>query len=312
MKAVNALILQHMQSGIPVIPELAGHLIAAGGKRVRPLLAVAAADMLGYRGDKHHKLAASVEFIHTATLLHDDVVDDSDRRRGKASAHTVFGNEAAVLVGDFLFSRAFQLMVEIGSLDILRVLADASATISEGEVLQLTTKNNIAAGEENYMKVIRAKTAELFAAASAAGGMAAGGTAEQCAALRCYGENLGIAFQMIDDLLDYREADAALGKNTGDDFREGKMTLPLLLALAEADAEEKAFWQRTCGDLKQQDGDFETACAIMARHGIFEKGLDKAAAYGRAAQQAIAPFAEETRIYPLLHALIDFVLARRH
>ncbi len=312
MKSVNTLILEHMQSGIPMIPELASHLIAAGGKRVRPLLSIAAANMFDYGGEDHYMLAASVEFIHTATLLHDDVIDDSDQRRGKASAHTIFGNEATVLVGDFLFSRAFQLMVQIGSLDVLRILSDASAVISEGEVLQLTTNNNINISEDDYLKVILSKTAELFSAACEAGAMVSSASEKDSKALRSYGENLGIAFQMIDDLLDYRTADAALGKNTGDDFREGKMTLPVILAVAHADDEEKAFWQRTCGDLDQQDGDFEHACALVEKHNVVAEGLEKARAYGDKAQDALASVNSSSPLAPLLHNLIDFVIERHY
>ncbi len=313
MKQVNQLILKHMKSDIPMIPQLAGHLIAAGGKRVRPLLAVAAAQMFAYDGDDHCKLAACVEFIHTATLLHDDVIDESEQRRGKASAHVIFGNEAAVLVGDFLFSRAFQLMVEIGSLPILRILSNASATISEGEVLQLTTTGNIRITREDYMNVIRAKTAELFAASCEAGALAAGGTEAECDALRRYGENLGIAFQMVDDILDYRPADAALGKNTGDDFREGKMTLPVVLLLQSATEEEKTFFESAfIRTEKQQDGDFEKACTLMEKYGIFEKALREAETYGQLAKDALTGFDKNPEITSLLSGLIDFVINRRH
>jgi len=306
-----------MQSDIPMIPQLAGHLIAAGGKRVRPLLAVAAARLLDYDGSETRKelckLAACVEFIHTATLLHDDVIDESDQRRGKASAHVIFGNEAAVLVGDFLFSRAFQLMVEIGSLPVLKILSDAAATISEGEVLQLTTTGNIRVSRDDYMNVIRAKTAALFAASCEAGALAAGGSATECDALRRYGENLGIAFQMVDDILDYRPADAALGKNTGDDFREGKMTLPALLVLEQATAEEKDFFEKafTRTD-KQQDSDFEKARRIMEKYGIFDKALAEAAAYGDEAKSALQGFNKTPEIAAPLSGLIDFVINRRH
>lgn len=313
MRTVNKLILKHMQSDIPMIPQLAGHLIAAGGKRVRPLLAVAAAQLFGYEGEDHCKLAACVEFIHTATLLHDDVIDESDQRRGKASAHVIFGNEAAVLVGDFLFSRAFQLMVELGSLRVLKILSDASATISEGEVLQLTTTGNTRISRDDYLNVIRAKTAALFAASCEAGALSAGGSEKDCAALRRYGENLGIAFQMVDDILDYRPADAALGKNTGDDFREGKMTLPVVLLLEQATAEEKAFFEKafTRTD-QQQDDDFETARALMEKYGIFEKALAEAESYGRLAKDALAGFDKNPEITSLLSGLIDFVINRRH
>ncbi|TNE32714.1 MAG: polyprenyl synthetase family protein [Alphaproteobacteria bacterium] len=313
MKRVNQLILKHMKSDIPMIPQLAGHLIAAGGKRVRPLLAVAAAQMFDYDGEDHCKLASCVEFIHTATLLHDDVIDESEQRRGKASAHVIFGNEAAVLVGDFLFSRAFQLMVEIGSLPILKILSNASATISEGEVLQLTTTGNTRITREDYLNVIRAKTAELFAASCEAGALAAGGTEEECAALRSYGENLGIAFQMVDDILDYRTPDAALGKNTGDDFREGKMTLPVVLLLKSASEEEKEFFEKAFLRTEtQKTGDFEKACTLMEKYGIFEKALHEAESYGQQAKDALTGFDKNPEITSLLSGLIDFVINRRH
>ncbi len=313
MKDVNALIIKHMHSGVPMIPKLATYLIASGGKRVRPLLTIASAKLLGYKGDAHYKLAASVEFIHTATLLHDDVVDDSDQRRGKSSAHTIFGNEAAVLVGDFLFSRAFQLMVQIGSLDTLEVLSNASAIIAEGEVLQLSNNNNINITEEQYLDVIRAKTAELFAAACEAGGLVANCSPEQRNALREYGENLGIAFQMIDDLLDYHTPDDALGKNTGDDFQEGKMTLPVILALTEADADEMTFWTRTFSRGQQRnDDDFKTACGIINNHRVFDKGIEKAKIYGAKAQTALSVFDDKEPLKKMMYDLIDFVIERRY
>lgn len=277
MAAVNALILDRMQSDIPLIPQLAGHLIAGGGKRIRPLLTLASAALFDYKGARQHKLAACVEFIHTATLLHDDVVDESDQRRGKASANAVFGNEAAVLVGDFLFSRSFQLMVEDGSLEVLRILSNASAVIAEGEVLQLSTANNIDTTEADYLKVIGAKTAELFAAACEVGAIVADRPAEECKALRDYGMYLGLGFQISDDVLDYAASEERLGKSVGDDFKEGKMTLPVLKALAKASPAEKDFWQRTMCDLDQKDGDLAEAQAIIKKH----KGLDLALAQAR-------------------------------
>ncbi|MDP2206136.1 MAG: polyprenyl synthetase family protein [Alphaproteobacteria bacterium] len=277
MAAVNALIIDRMQSNIPLIPQLAGHLIAGGGKRIRPLLTLASAALFDYKGSRQHKLAACVEFIHTATLLHDDVVDESDQRRGKASANAVFGNEAAVLVGDFLFSRSFQLMVEDGSLEVLRILSNASAVIAEGEVLQLSTTNNIDTTEADYLKVIGAKTAELFAAACEVGGIVADRPAGECAALRDYGMYLGYGFQISDDVLDYAASEERLGKSLGDDFKEGKMTLPVLKALAKASPAEKDFWQRTMCDLDQKDGDLAEAQALIRKH----KGLDLALAQAR-------------------------------
>jgi len=277
MAAVNALIIDRMQSNIPLIPQLAGHLIAGGGKRIRPLLTLASAALFDYKGSRQHKLAACVEFIHTATLLHDDVVDESDQRRGKASANAVFGNEAAVLVGDFLFSRSFQLMVEDGSLEVLRILSNASAVIAEGEVMQLSTANNIDTTEADYLKVIGAKTAELFAAACEVGGIVADRPAGECAALRDYGMYLGYGFQISDDVLDYAASEERLGKSLGDDFKEGKMTLPVLKALAKASPAEKDFWQRTMCDLDQKDGDLGEAQALIRKH----KGLDLALAQAR-------------------------------
>ena len=310
MKSVNSLILKHMNSGVPMIPELVAHLIAAGGKRLRPMLAVASAKLLSYNGDAHYKLAASVEFIHTATLLHDDVVDESDLRRGKEAAHKIFGNEAAVLVGDFLFSRAFQLMVEIGSIDILDVLSNASAVIAEGEVMQLSAKNDIDCSLDDYLAVIRSKTAALFAAACETGGIAAACSQEQREALRIYGENLGIAFQMIDDLLDYSLADTKLGKNTGDDFKEGKITLPIILAVGKANYEEKDFWLRTCGKLEQTDTDFQKACSIINNKNIINEGIELATSYGKKAQEAISIFDSKSELQNSMFELIDFVVNR--
>ena len=244
LAAVNAIILDRMKSDIPLIPQLAGHLIAAGGKRIRPVLTLASAALFGYKGTRQHKLSACVEFIHTATLLHDDVVDDSDQRRGRASANALFGNEAAVLVGDFLFSRSFQLMVEDGSLDVLRILSNASAVIAEGEVLQLSTANNLETTEDQYMQVIRSKTAELFAAACEVGAVVAGRAPAECLTMREYGMCLGVAFQISDDVLDYAASEERLGKSIGDDFREGKMTLPVIKALEGATPGERKFWHR--------------------------------------------------------------------
>jgi len=277
--AVNALILQRMQSDVKMIPELAGHLIAAGGKRIRPLLTLASAALFGYAGTRQHKLAACVEFIHAATLLHDDVVDASDQRRGKASANALFGNEAAVLVGDFLFSRSFQLMIEDGSLDVLRILSNASAVIAEGEVMQLSTANDTATTEEQYKRVIRSKTAELFAAACEVGAVVAGRSAAECQAMRDYGMNLGIAFQISDDVLDYVATGKRLGKSLGDDFKEGKMTLPVIRAIAKATPAEKKFWNRCLSDLDQSDKDFKEAVALLHKHDVLKDSLDEARRY---------------------------------
>ncbi len=303
MLAVNQLIVQRMESRVPMIPQLAGHLIAAGGKRLRPLLTLATARLCGYEGQRHRKLAASVEFIHTATLLHDDVVDASDLRRGNPSANALFGNEASVLVGDFLFSRAFQLMVEDGSIDVLRILSNASAVIAEGEVLQLTTTNNSATSEQAYLDVVHAKTAELFAAACRIGVVVAGRPAVEEEALRAFGLNLGIAFQIADDVLDYSAQQARLGKTVGDDFREGKVTLPVILAIHRGSEAERAFWKRTLEDQDIRDGDFTHAQDIMQRHNTLRDSVDRARHYGAIARDALGMFAD----HPVKRALLDII-----
>lgn len=303
MSDVNNLIVQRMDSSVALIPQLAGYIVAAGGKRLRPVLTLAAARMVGYQGEHHKLLAAVVEFIHTATLLHDDVVDESDLRRGQASANAVFGNKSSVLVGDFLFSRAFVLMVEVGSLAVLDILSRASAVIAEGEVLQLQTSNDIATDEEAYLAVIKAKTAELFAAAARVGAEVADRPAAECQALWDYGMNLGVAFQLIDDVLDYSAHQATLGKTVGDDFREGKLTLPVVLAVAAADDDERAFWKRTVEDLTQEDDDLSRAQALMAKHDTLAQTVARARQYGEAARQALAIFPDS----PIRQALIDVV-----
>ena len=304
LAAVNELILQRMQSEVPLIPQLAGHLIAAGGKRIRPLLTLASAALFGYQGTRQHKLSACVEFIHTATLLHDDVVDDSDQRRGKSSANALFGNEAAVLVGDFLFSRSFQLMVEDGSLDVLRILSTASAVIAEGEVLQLSIANNIETTEEQYFRVIRAKTAELFAAACEVGAVVAGRTPAECQAMRDYGMYLGIAFQISDDVLDYAASEKRLGKSVGDDFKEGKMTLPVIHAIARANSAEKEFWSRCLADLQQKDGDLQEALATLKKHNALESALTEARKYAALGIKALSALPD----HPLRRHLADLIV----
>jgi octaprenyl-diphosphate synthase len=300
---VNQLILDRMHSPVALIPQLAGHIIASGGKRLRPMLTLAAARLCGYQGDRHLALAAAVEFIHTATLLHDDVVDESDLRRGSATANAVWGNKPSVLVGDFLFSRAFQLMVEDGSLEVLRILSQASAVIAEGEVLQLVTANDIETTEASYLEVIRAKTASLFAAASEIGGVVAGRPAAEVAALAAYGLNLGMAFQLVDDYLDFAALESELGKTVGDDFRDGKMTLPIVLALEQADTTERAFWRRTLEDQDQAPGDLDHAVALMTKHGTLAATRDRAQAYADAAAEALMIFPDQ----PLRRALLDVV-----
>ncbi|WP_114522019.1 polyprenyl synthetase family protein [Altererythrobacter sp. ZODW24] len=292
MNAVNSVILDRMQSEIPLIPTLAGHLIAGGGKRLRPMLTLAGAEVVGYQGTRHHKLAAAVEFIHTATLLHDDVVDGSDLRRGKAAANIIFGNPATVLVGDFLFSRAFELMVEDGSLKVLKILSGASAIIAEGEVDQLTAQRQIETSEERYLNIIGAKTAALFAAASRiAAVVAERGEAEE-QALDDYGRNLGVAFQLVDDAIDYDSSAAEMGKSRGDDFREGKMTLPVILAYARGDETERQFWKDAISGRREEAGDLDHAIALIDKHDAVAATRERARHFAERAIDALAIFPE--------------------
>ncbi len=286
----NRAILARMDSPVALIPQLAAHIVAAGGKRLRPLLTLAAARLCGYRGDRQVRLAACVEFIHTATLLHDDVVDESFLRRGLASANAVFGNKASVLVGDFLFARAFQLMVEDGSLKVLGILSQAAATIAEGEVLQLTTQNDLSTPEARYLDVVRGKTAALFAAACQVGAVVAARPEAEERALFDYGMNLGIAFQLVDDALDYAADQAELGKTVGDDFREGKITLPVLAAHAAGSAEDRAFWRRTIEASEQTDADLDHAMRLVADSGAIAATLARATEFALAARTALAAF----------------------
>ena len=309
LQATNEAIVARMDSPVALIPQLAAHIVAAGGKRMRPLLTLAAAKLCGYTGGRQVNLAACVEFIHTATLLHDDVVDESLLRRGFASANAVFGNKASVLVGDFLFSRAFELMVEDGSLEVLRILSSASATIAEGEVLQLTTQNDISTTPETYFEVIRGKTAALFAAASEVGGVVAGASAQDCAALRDFGMDLGMAFQLVDDALDYAANQAQLGKTVGDDFREGKITLPVLVAYGAADEAERAFWQRTIADCAQTDADLDRAMAIMARCGAIDATFERARGFAREARAVLDIFPAST-LRTLLQDVTEYTISR--
>ena len=309
LERVNALILDRMQSPVALIPQLAGHIVAAGGKRLRPMLTLATARMCGYHGERQLALAAAVEFIHTATLLHDDVVDASDLRRGLATANAVWGNKPSVLVGDFLFSRAFQLMVEDGSLKVLDILSRASAIIAEGEVLQLVTANDVTTTEADYLRVVDAKTAQLFAAASRIGAVLSDRPAEEEKALETFGRNLGIAFQLVDDMLDYSAHEAELGKAIGDDFRDGKLTLPVVLALRQSDERERQFWQRTLERLDQHDDDLERAIEILRRHGTLAATLERACHYAAEARRALTVFCDGPERQALDEA-IDFCLAR--
>lgn len=308
---VNRLIVDSMHSPVALIPQLAGHIVASGGKRLRPLLTLAAAKLCGYEGDRHIGLATCVEFIHTATLLHDDVVDESVLRRGKDSANAVWGNQASVLVGDFLFSRAFQIMVADGSLRVLKILSDASAVIAEGEVMQLMTSNDTGTSEEAYLDVIRAKTATLFAAAASVGAVVAERPQAEEQALESYGMNLGIAFQLIDDVLDYSADEEALGKTVGDDFREGKITLPVVLAWRRGDDEERDFWRRTLEELNQTDEDLAHAMALMKKHDTIEDTIDRARHYGAIARDALGIFRDCPMKDAMLEA-IDFAIDRAY
>ncbi|MAY65836.1 MAG: farnesyltranstransferase [Rhodospirillaceae bacterium] len=311
LKAVNEVIVQRMESPVALIPQLAGHLVASGGKRLRPILTLASARMCGYEGNRHIPLAACVEFIHTATLLHDDVVDESELRRGQASANAVWGNQASVLVGDFLFSRAFQVMVADGAIRVLKILSDASAVIAEGEVMQLMTTGDTATGEANYLEVITAKTAELFAAACRIGAVVADRPKAEEDALLSYGTNLGIAFQLIDDVLDYSAKQADLGKTVGDDFREGKVSLPAILAFNRGGEDERAFWRRTLEDLDQTDDDLAKAIVLMNKHHALTDTVDRARHYGAVARDALGIFPDNPQKQALLE-LVDFCIERAY
>ncbi|QNE31754.1 polyprenyl synthetase family protein [Sphingomonas sp. NBWT7] len=309
MNLVNAAILDRMQSQIPLIPELAGHLIAGGGKRMRPMLTLASAKLLGYSGTRHHRLAAAVEFIHTATLLHDDVVDGSDLRRGKRTANIIWGNPASVLVGDFLFSRSFELMVEDGSLKVLKILSNASAVIAEGEVHQLTAARRVDTGEDRYLEIINAKTAALFAAACRIAAVVAERPEAEEAALDAYGRNLGIAFQLVDDAIDYTSDAGTMGKDAGDDFREGKMTLPVILAYARGNEAERKFWKDAVEGRRDSDADFAHAIELVRSSRAVDDTIARARHYGQRAIDAIAPFASGKAKDAMVEA-VEFAVAR--
>ncbi|WP_299624862.1 polyprenyl synthetase family protein [uncultured Tateyamaria sp.] len=310
MEAVNTLIRERMASKhAPRIPEVTRHLVEAGGKRLRPMLTLATAHMCNYAGPYHVHLAATVEFIHTATLLHDDVVDESAQRRGRPTANLLWDNKSSVLVGDYLFSRSFQLMTETGNMDVLRILSDASATIAEGEVLQMTAAQDLATDEAVYLQVVRGKTAALFSAATEVGGVIAGADKATVQALFDYGDALGIAFQIVDDLLDYQGQSSATGKNVGDDFRERKLTLPVIKAVALADAEERAFWWRTIEKGQQGDGDLEHALALLHRHGTLEATKDDAITWATRAKASLAVLPPHD-LRDTLIELADYVVER--
>lgn len=312
MEKVNAQILSHAQSHVDLIPQLAQHLIDSGGKRLRPMLTIAAARMCGYgRGNHHVDLATAVEFMHTATLLHDDVVDESDLRRGRRTARLIWGNQASVLVGDYLLGQAFRIMVSTGSLEALSVLSDAAAIIAEGEVMQLAAAHNTATTEDAYLKVINAKTAALFSAAAEVGAIVAGRSQAEREALESYGRNLGIAFQLVDDALDYSGKQAQLGKSVGDDFREGKITLPVVLSYRRGDDRQREFWKRVMEQGDQREGDLDHAIQLMNQHGALDDTIDRARHYGAIARDALEIFPDSDYKSALVDA-IGFSVARAH
>ncbi len=311
MKRVNEVILGRTFSDVEMIPEVAQHLINSGGKRLRPMLTIATAQMCGYEGRHHLKLAASVEFMHTATLLHDDVVDESELRRGKAAARMLWGNEASVLVGDFLLGQAFKMMVETGSLEALAVLSNAAAVIAEGEVMQLAAAKDTSTTEDAYLSVIAAKTAALFAAAAEVGAVVADRPKEEQAALASFGKNLGLAFQLVDDALDYSGQQALLGKSVGDDFREGKITLPVVLSFRRGNEEERDFWKRTLQDGDQTDEDLDRAVALMETHGAIGDTVERSRHYGAIARDALAIFPNSEHKAALLET-VDFCVDRAY
>ncbi len=309
MNAVNRIILDKAISDVEMIPELANHLIDSGGKRLRPMLTIAAAKLCDYAGEGHVTLAATVEFMHTATLLHDDVVDDSDYRRGKKAARLIWGNQASVLVGDFLLGQAFRMMVGVGSMEALRILSNAAAVIAEGEVMQLAAAKDLTTTEDAHLAIVNAKTAALFSAAAEVGAAIAARPSEEQAALRSYGKMLGIAFQLVDDALDYSGDTVKLGKAVGDDFREGKITLPVILAYRRGDETERAFWSRTIADGEIADGDLEHALQLMATHHTIEATLERARHYGTMAKDALAIFPPGDAKTALLD-VVDFCTSR--
>lgn len=309
MARVNELILSKAGSDVELIPQIAKHLISSGGKRLRPMVTLAAAQMFGYSGDGHVKLATSVEFMHTATLLHDDVVDESDMRRGRETARTVWGNQASVLVGDFLLGQAFRMMVDVGSLEALDILSSAASIIAEGEVMQLGVSKNLDTTEDEYLTVIKAKTAALFSAAAEVGPVIAEASRNDRAALRSYGTNLGLAFQLVDDALDYGGTTSDLGKNVGDDFREGKVTLPVILSYRRGSAEERDFWKRAIEHAETDDAALEKAIGLMGRHGAIGDTIGRARHFGEIARDALAPLKSSPQKTALLE-VIDFCISR--
>jgi octaprenyl-diphosphate synthase len=311
IEAINRIILDKAVSDVEMIPELAHHLIDSGGKRLRPMLALASARLCGYQGNGHIRTASAVEFMHTATLLHDDVVDESATRRGRKTARMIWGNQASVLVGDFLLGQAFKMFVDVGSLPVLRIMSNAAATIAEGEVMQLAASKNTSTTEDDYLAIINAKTAALFSAAAESGAALAQRPAEEQSALRSYGKNLGLAFQLVDDALDYAGDSNHLGKSVGDDFREGKITLPVILSFRRGSGEERRFWNRTISAGEIKDGDLEQAVSLMRKHKAIEATFERARSYGAVARDALAIF-PASREKDALEQVIAFCIGRSH
>ncbi len=309
MGRVNELILSKAGSEVAMIPEVANHLISSGGKRLRPMVTLAAAQMFGYHGDGHVKLATSVEFMHTATLLHDDVVDESDLRRGRKTARMIWGNQASVLVGDFLLGQAFRMMVDVGSLEALDILSTAASIIAEGEVMQLAAAKNLETTEDEHFAVIKAKTAALFSAAAEVGPVIASASRNDRAALRSYGMNLGLAFQLIDDALDYGGNSVDLGKNVGDDFREGKVTLPVILAYRRGTEAEREFWKAAIENNEADDAALDRGISLMTRYGAIADTVGRARHFGEIARDALAPLAQTPQKKALIE-VIEFCLSR--
>jgi len=309
MTAVNDLILARAGSDVEMIPQMAGHLISSGGKRLRPMLTLASARMFDYQGQHHITLATAVEFMHTATLLHDDVVDESALRRGQPTARMIWGNQASVLVGDFLLGQAFKMMVEVGSMPALAVLSNAASVIAEGEVMQLAAAKHIATGEDDYLAIINAKTAALFSAAAEVGPIIAEAGPQACMALRHYGTNLGLAFQLVDDALDYGGSTNALGKNTGDDFREGKITMPVILSYARSTPQQRTFWQQAMEEAANDTAAFDEAIALLHQHGALEATIARARQFGDKARQALDSMPQNAQKQALLD-VVDFCISR--
>jgi octaprenyl-diphosphate synthase len=311
MEAINRIILDKAVSDVELIPELAHHLIDSGGKRLRPMLALAACKLCNYAGSGHIRVASAIEFMHTATLLHDDVVDESGLRRGKKTARVLWGNQASVLVGDFLLGQAFRMLVDVGSLPVLKILSNAAAVIAEGEVMQLAAANNTTTTEDEYLAIINAKTAALFSAAAEVGAAIAKRPAAEQMALKSYGRNLGLAFQLVDDALDYSGDSTSLGKAIGDDFREGKITLPVILSFRRGSEEERAFWTRTIAKGEVEDGDLDRAVALMKQHKALEATMERARSYGAIAHDALAIFPDRPE-KAAMQDVIGFCVHRSH